>query len=174
MLRARLATNLLFNVVLALWVLHDARTRRGRKPVFASALTLLWGPLGLGLWASDRPLAAGESRPGTARTIARTFLLAWTVLVPAIFVLVVPDMLERSAVPGSFPRRVGVTTAAAIVTTAIWLGPALVALVLGSVSGANETTAAGRSDVVAARPSLGVACVLGGMTALLFALGMTK
>ena len=173
MLRARLATNLLFNVVLALWVLHDARTRHARKPVFASALTLLWGPLGLGLWASDRPLAAGETRQGTARTIARTFLLAWTVLVPAIFALVIPDMLERSAVPGSFPRRVGVTLASAIVTTAIWVGPALVAVLLGSLAdgGAPES---GRSDVVGARPSLAAACVVGGIAALTFALLMTR
>src|SRR6185295_9780263 len=121
MLRARLATNLVFNMVLAVWVLHDARTRHARKPVFASVLTLLWGPLGLGLWASDRPLAAGETRHGTARTIAHTFLLAWTVLLPAIFVLVIPDMLDRSAVPGSFPRRVGVTLASAIVPTASWV-----------------------------------------------------
>ena len=152
MLRARLATNLLFNVVLALWVLHDARTRHARKPVFASALTLLWGPLGLGLWASDRPLAAGETRQGTARTIARTFLLAWTVLLPAIFVLVVPDMLDRSAVPGSFPRRVGVTLASAIVTTAIWMGPAIVAVLLGSLAGGAGTA---RSQVAATSPLRG-------------------
>jgi len=174
MLRARLATNLLFNVVLALWVLHDARTRHARKPVFASALTLLWGPLGLGLWASDRPLAAGETRQGTPRTIARTFLLAWTMLVPAIFALVIPEMLERSAVPGSFPRRVGVTLASAIVTTAIWLGPAIVALALGSLADGADTAESGRGDVVAARPSLAVACVLGGIAALAFALLMTR
>ena len=173
MLRARLATNLLFNVVLALWVLHDARTRRARKPVFASALTLLWGPLGLGLWASDRPLARGERRRGTARTIARTFLLAWTVLVPALFVLVRPDMLERSAVPGSFPRRVGIAPASAVVTTAIWLGPAIVAVVLGSLAPSGDPEA-GRGDVTAARPSLTVACVLGGMLALGFALWLTR
>jgi len=174
MLRARLATNLLFNVVLALWVLHDARTRHARKPVFASALTLLWGPLGLGLWASDRPLAAGETRQGTPRTIARTFLLAWTVLVPAIFVLVVPDMLDRAAVPGSFPRRVGVVTASAIVTLAIWLGPAVVALLLGSMAGGPGTAESGRSDVAAARPPLPAACVLGGIAALVFALLITR
>jgi hypothetical protein len=174
MLRARLATNLLFNVVLALWVLHDARTRHARKPVFASALTLLWGPLGLGLWASDRPLAAGETRKGAARTIARTFLLAWTVLVPAIFVLVLPDMVDRSAVPGSFPRRVGVTPASAIVTTAIWLGPAIVALVLGSLADATAATESADSDVVAAQPPLPAACVLGGVAALIFALWITS
>ena len=63
MLRLRLATNLLFNLLLAVWVFHDARTRRARKPLFASVLTLLWGPLGLGFWASDRPLAAAKNAP---------------------------------------------------------------------------------------------------------------
>ena len=95
-------------------------------------------------------------------------------LVPAIFALVIPDMLERSAVPGSFPRRVGVTLASAIVTTAIWLGPAIVALVLGSLADGAGMAESGRSDVVAARPSLAVACVLGGIAALAFALLMTK
>jgi hypothetical protein len=174
MLRARLATSLLFNLVLALWVLHDARTRHARKPVFASALTLLWGPLGLGLWASDRPLSAGETRQGTAQTIGRTFSLAWTALVPAIFVLVIPDMLDRSAVPGSFPRRVGVTPASVIVTAAVWLGPAIVALLLGSHAGDAGTAESGRGDVVAARPSLAFACVLGGIAALVFALLITR
>ncbi len=165
---------MLFNVVLALWVLHDARTRHARKPVFASALTLLWGPLGLGLWASDRPLAAGETRQGTSRTIARTFLLAWTVLAPAIFVLVVPDMLDRAAVPGSFPRRVGVMPASAIVTLAIWMGPAIVAVLPGSMAGGSGTAESGGDDVVAARPSLAVACVLAGIAALAFALLITR
>lgn len=173
MLRARLATNLLFNVVLALWVLHDARTRHARKPVFASVLTLLWGPLGLGLWASDRPLAPGETRQGTARTIARTFLLAWTVLVPAIFVLVLPDMIDRSAVPGSFPRRLGVAPASAVVTIAIWLGPAVVALALGAIGGAGEAES-GRGAVAAARPSLTVACVVAGLVGLGFAMWMAR
>jgi hypothetical protein len=174
MLRARLATNLLFNLLLALWVLHDARTRRAPKPLFASALTLLWGPLGLGLWASDRPLAAGEVRDGTAKTIARTFLVAWTVLIPAIFVLVVPDMLDRSAVPGSFPRRLGVTPASAIATLAIWTAPAFVALALSRIAGGDELAESGRDSVRAARPSLRNACLLGGLGAMLFALWMTE
>jgi hypothetical protein len=168
MLRARLATDLLFNVLLALWVLHDARTRRARKPFFASALTLLWGPLGLGLWASDRPLAPGETRHGVARTIAGAFLLAWAALLPAIYVLVVPDMLERSAVPGSFPQRVGVNTAAAIVTAAVWGGPAIVAFFLGRVT-QRETAESGQPGVTAARPSLGLACLLAGAAALVVA-----
>ena len=93
---------------------------------------------------------------------------------PAIFALVIPDMLERSAVPGSFPRRVGVTLASAIVTTAIWLAPAIVALLLGSLADGADTAESGRGDVVAARPSLALACVLGGIAALAFGLLMTR
>ncbi len=59
MLRLRLAANLLFTLLLAVWVYYDARTRGARKPVFAASLTVFWGPLGLGFWASDRPLAGG-------------------------------------------------------------------------------------------------------------------
>jgi hypothetical protein len=174
MLRARLATNLLFNTLLAIWVLHDARVRRGRKPLFAAALTLLWGPLGLGLWASDRPLARGEARQGTAHEIARTFLLAWTVLIPAIFVLALPDMMDRSAVPGSFPRQVGVRVASAIVTAVIWAGPALIAFVLGRVAGATPVRESGQAAITVARPTIEVACLLAGAVALVFAFAITR
>ena len=47
---------------IALWVFHDARARGARKPRFAAVLALVWGPLGLGLWVSDRPLRQGEQR----------------------------------------------------------------------------------------------------------------
>ena len=74
MLRLRLAATLLFNVLLAVWLYYDARTRGARKPLFAAGLTLLWGPLGLGFWASDRPLADGERRAGGAGwTMAKLF-----------------------------------------------------------------------------------------------------
>ena len=174
MLRARLATSLLFNVLLAVWVLHDARTRRGRKPLFASVLTLLWGPLGLGLWASDRPLARGEARQGTAATMARTFLIAWTVAAPATFVLLLPEMLDRSAVPGAFARRVGVTPAAVIVTVAIWVGPAGIAALFGSRDRSRTTNEVGRTETVAARPSLEWACVAAGVLALACAWWLTR
>src|SRR6187401_946181 len=74
MLRLRLAATLLSSVLLAVWVYYDARTRGARKPLFAAGLTLLWGPLGLGFWASDRPLADGERRAGGAGwTMAKLF-----------------------------------------------------------------------------------------------------
>ena len=114
MLRVRLATNLLFNLVLAIWVFHDARTRRARKPLFASLLTLLWGPLGVAFWASDRPLATtDERRGGTAWVMARTFVMAITALVPAAFLLITGVIRDRSAVPGSLgATTIGVVPAA--------------------------------------------------------------
>jgi len=61
MLRARLATNLLFNVVLALWVLHDARTRHARKPVFAAVMSDAGGLGGDGAGASVQVLDVVQS-----------------------------------------------------------------------------------------------------------------
>ena len=117
MLRDRLFTNLLFNLLLSGWVLHDARTRRAAKPAFAAFLALLWGPLGLAFWASERPLAMGERRAGgRGWAMATNFLLTWTVLLPSIFVLVVPAVRERSAVPGSLGAMLGVVPASAVVT----------------------------------------------------------
>jgi len=115
MLRQRLAATLLFNVLLAGWVYYDARARGARKPLFAAGLTLVWGPLGLGFWASDRPLADGERRAGGAGwTMARTFAIAWTVLLPTIVALVVPDIRARSVVPGSLGGRFGVPLASSL------------------------------------------------------------
>ncbi len=134
MLRARLAATLIFNLLLAAWVLHDARTRRAPKPLFVALMTLLWGPLGLGFWASDRPLAGGEHRASVGATLATTFALAWTALLPAIFVLALPEIRERSAVPGSLGRSMGVPVATALVALAIWIGPTLIALLLGRLN----------------------------------------
>ena len=55
MLRARLATHLLFNLVLAAWVWYDASARHARKPLFASAITLMWGPAGPGVLVVGSP-----------------------------------------------------------------------------------------------------------------------
>ena len=87
MLRTRLLTSLAFNLAIALWVFHDARARRARKPAFAAVLALVWGPLGLGLWMSDRPLRQGERRRVGAAAIAGGFLMGWVALLPATFVL---------------------------------------------------------------------------------------
>jgi hypothetical protein len=173
MLRVRLATNLLFNVLLAIWVLHDARTRRARKPLFAAALTLLWGPLGLGLWASDRPLAPSESRPGTGRTIARTFVLGWTAMLPALYVLLLPEMADRAAVPGSVPQRLGIAQAAGVIALGIWAGPAVIAWVLGSL-GSAVPAEQGTGDVRRAMPPLGWAVALAGLAALAFAFALSR
>jgi hypothetical protein len=132
MLRARLATSLVFNLVLALWVLADARTRRAPKPLFAAVLALLWGPLGLGFWLSERPLAAGESRRGGGGwTFARGFLLGWTAMLPAVAVLVRAAMADRIGVAGSLPQQLGLLPASLLVTLAAWGAPALLAVGIG-------------------------------------------
>jgi hypothetical protein len=77
-------------------------------------------------------------------------------------------------VPGSFPRRVGILPASAIATTAVWLGPAVVALVLGSLSGGADVAESGRSGVRRAQPSMAGACAIGGFVAVVFAWWMTR
>jgi hypothetical protein len=149
MLRLRLATNLLFNLVLAVWVFHDARTRRARKPLFASLLTLLWGPLGIAFWASDRPLAAAEQRRGgTAWTMARTFVMAVTALLPAAFVLVTDVIRDRSAVPGSLGATLGSVAGSLSVVTGGWALLAGLALLLGAATRHPQIVERGTSAVL--------------------------
>jgi hypothetical protein len=171
MLRARLSTHLLFNLVLAVWVWYDATTRRARKPLFASAITLMWGPLGLAFWAAERPLASDETRlGGSAWVMARTFVLALTALVPAAFVLIVADIRDRAAVPGSFGASIGVLPASIVVTAAGWALVTGGALVLGLASRGSAVVEHGTSAVTPARPPIEAALAVGGTAALALAL----
>ena len=173
MLRARLLTSLVFNLVIALWVLHDGRARRARKPVFAAVLALAWGPLGLGFWESDRPLGAGEvRRGGTARHIARGFLRGWVALLPAMFTLALPFVADRAAVPGSLGRQIGIVPAAIVTTAMFWSGPALVALGLGAWSRREAGEAEPPMAPATSLPS-SVAAGLAGAAALATAIAMT-
>jgi hypothetical protein len=171
MLRVRLATNLLFNLVLAIWVFHDARTRRARKPLFASLLTLLWGPLGVAFWASDRPLATTDvRRGGTAWVMAQTFVKAITALVPAALLLITEAIRERSAVPGSLGATLGVVPAALIVTAMGWALLAGLAIALGRLSRNPSVIERGTSAVTGASPGLVTALAIAGAAALALAL----
>jgi hypothetical protein len=171
MLRVRLATNLLFNLVLAIWVFHDARTRRARKPLFASLLTLLWGPLGMAFWASDRPLASiDERRGGTAWVMARTFVMAITALVPAAFLLIASVVRDRSAVPGSLGATIGVVPAALIVTAMGWALLAGLAITLGRLSRNPGSVERGSAAVKRSSLSLGGALAIAGAAAFVLAL----
>jgi hypothetical protein len=172
MFRARVLTSLAFNLVIALWVLHDARARRARKPAFAAALGLLWGPLGLGFWESDRPLRAGEIRQGgTAWQVAVGFLRGWIALLPAIIVLAAPVVANRAAVPGSLGREAGLVPATVIVLAAFWGGPALVALMLGAL-GRRRVAELGSSATPGASVSASVAAGLAGAAAAATALAL--
>ena len=157
MLRTRLLTSLAFNLAIAVWVFHDARARRARKPGFAAVLALVWGPLGLGLWMSDRPLRQDEQRRGGAAAIARGFLIGWAALLPAMFVLAMQVAEHRAAVPGSLGRQIGILPATAVVTSMFWGGPALLALVFGPFGR--------RAPSSTAPPRRRVAAILGGRRA---------
>ena len=174
MLRARLAASLAFNVVLAVWVLHDARARRARKPLFAAALALLWGPLGLGFWASERPLRAEESRRGgTAWTFAKGFLAGWAAMLPAVFVLSAAAMRDRAGVAGSLAQQHGVTAASVLATLLLWGAPAVLALGIGS-SMRTRTREPGSPLTPGASVGMPVAAALAGLAALACAWGMTR
>jgi len=170
-LRVRLATNLLFNLVLAIWVFHDARTRRARKPLFASLLTLLWGPLGVAFWASERPLATTDARRGgTGWVMAQTFVMAITALVPAAFLLISGAIRDRSAVPGSLGVTMGVIPAALMVTATGWALVAGLAIAIGRLSRNPDVVERGTSAVKPASLSLGAALAVAGAGAFAFAL----
>ena len=170
MLRARLAVNAIFNLVLALWVWHDARTRGARKPGFAALMTALWGPLGLGFWASDRPLATGERRSGgTGWTLARGLAMAWAALLPAIVTLLIPEVRDRAAVPGSFGATAGLPEATAVATLLVWGAPLALFVTVGWMVRRPLTVESGDSSVTPGRPSLPVAVALAAMAAWLYA-----
>jgi hypothetical protein len=170
MLRARLLTTFVFNLALAVWVWHDARRRRAAKPGFAGVLALLWGPLGLGLWESDRPLGPREARFGTAHTIARGFLRGWLALLPAMAVLAWQTMAHRAVVPGSLGRTIGLVPATVVALAIVWAGPAIVAVVLGAVS-RTRTAEQGHQSVTGSLPAWAAASIAGA-TALAAALAV--
>jgi hypothetical protein len=172
MLRIRLLTSLVFNLVVALWVLHDAIARRARKPGFAAVLALVWGPLGLGLWESDRPLRQGEQRRGgPGSNLARGFLIGWIALLPAMFVLALQVTEHRAAVPGSLGRQLGIVPAAALTTSMFWGGPAVLAVILGGFA-RGPTIEHGSSATPAASLPSWLAATLAGAAALVCALLM--
>jgi hypothetical protein len=132
MVKHRLLTSLVFNAAAALWVWHDARRRRARKPTFAAALTLMWGPLGLAFYVADRPLVAGETRPwGTAWTMSAVLAAGIVALIPAMFVLVLQSMEQKVRVAGSLAAAIGPVPAAFTITIGACLSAVAVALGAG-------------------------------------------
>lgn len=172
MLRARLLTSLVFNLCMAVWVLADARARRARKPAFAALLALMWGPLGLGFWEADRPLAAGETRSGGAASFARGFLRAWAAMLPAVAVLVYAAVEHRAAVPGSLGRDIGLVPATGAVLSMAWGLPALMAVVLGRLARTGHVEH-GTSGALAGPIPARVAAVIAGAAALAAAVVLT-
>jgi len=141
--------------------------------MFAAVLALLWGPLGLGLWESDRPLRQSETRRGgTAAVIARGFLRGWVALLPAMCVLALQAVEHRAAVPGSLGRQIGILPASAVMISIVWGGPAVLALILGWLSGTSGEEHGTRSTPAASLPP-GAAAILAGAAALGCALVMS-
>jgi hypothetical protein len=173
MLRARLLTSLVFNLCTAIWVLADARARGARKPVFAALLALMWGPLGLGFWEADRPLAAGETRSGGAAAFARGFLRAWVAMLPAVAVLVHAAVEHRAAVPGSLGRDIGLLPATGVVLSMAWAVPALLAVVLGRLARTGQVER-GTSAAAAFPMPATMAAVIAGAAALAAAVVLTR
>jgi hypothetical protein len=172
MLRARLLASLVFSLVVALWVFHDARARGASKPLFAALLALVWGPLGMGLWLSDRPLGQGEKRYGSAgRNIAVGFLIGWVALLPAMLVLAMQVVGHRAAVPGSLGRQIGILPATVVVTSMFWVGPAVLAVVLGRFGRPCSVEHGTASTHTTSLPSW-AAAALAGAAALAVALSM--
>lgn len=161
MLRARLLTMLAFNLVIAAWVFHDARARGARKPAFAAVLALVWGPLGLGLWESDRPLQRGQSRRGPAAAIARGFLIGWVALLPSMLVLAMRVIEHRAAVPGSLGRQIGIVPATLAVVSMFWGAPAVLALVLGRLGRRSPFEQTGPQATATSLPSWAAAALAG-------------
>ena len=172
-MRARLLTSLVFNLCIAVWVLADARARGARKPAFAAVLALMWGPLGLGFWEADRPLAAGETRSGGAAAFARGFLRAWAAMLPAVAVLVHAALEHRAAVPGSLGRDIGLVPATGVVLSMAWGLPALLAVVLGRLA-RTGLVERGTPAVAAGPASATIAAALAGVAALAAAIVLTR
>jgi hypothetical protein len=172
MLRTRLLTSLAFNVVVAVWVFQDARARGARKPLFAAVLALVWGPLGMGLWLSDRPLRQREERYGSAgRNIALGFLTGWVALLPAMLMLAMQVVEHRAAVPGSLGRQIGILPATVVVTSMFWVGPAVLAVLLGRFGRPCSVEHGTASTQTPSLPSW-AAAGLAGAAALVVALSM--
>ena len=173
MLGLRLATNVLFNLMIALWVWHDALRRRAPKPLFAALLALMWGPLGIAFWAAERPLRPGERRTGgTPWVMGTTFALAWTALAPTIFVLVLPAVTEGAAVPGSDGRTIGILPATALVALGVWAGPTAFALGVARVRRTRHVQI-GTTVTPASSIPLGAALAVAAVVAFVFALSQT-
>ncbi len=115
MLRLRLAANLLFNLLLAVWVYYDARTGGPQATVRRGPDAAL-GPLGLGFWASDRPLAGGlgalvrlrgpaeAGRPGVAPAKP---LLVQAILIAGLIVFAAASLFAAEDTGDSPPRAQG-------------------------------------------------------------------
>jgi hypothetical protein len=130
----RRATLLLFGAiayflaVTAIWVWHDARRRRARKPLFATVLTIFQGPLWLAFYLADRPLCPDERREGGfGWNFARNFAIAWSIANAPLALIML-----ASALMGTASSSASNDLLIAVLAVAAWCaGPPLLALAIG-------------------------------------------
>lgn len=132
-----------FLAVTAIWVWHDARRRRARKPLFAAVLTIFQGPLWLAFYLADRPLCPDERREGGfGWNLARNFAIAWSIAnAPLALVMLLSVLMGTASHSASSDFRT------AVVAVAAWCaGPPLLALAIGrSVRQAEVIEQGGRA-----------------------------
>lgn len=84
------------NVIIALWVFFDARSRKMDKPALWAIGTFLLMIIVIPFYFAKRPLKSGETREGgTAWNVIKSFAIFWTIL---MFVAGVSGMIAMGGV----------------------------------------------------------------------------
>jgi len=108
----------ILNIVIALWVFFDARSRKMDQSVLWGIGTLLIMILVIPFYFAKRPLKDGEVREGGAAwNVIKSFALFWTLL---MFVAGVSGMMAVGSVVNS--AKSGAEQAGAAIGTAIGMG----------------------------------------------------
>jgi hypothetical protein len=137
-----------FLAVTAIWVWHDARRRRARKPLFAAVLTIFQGPLWLAFYLADRPLCSDERRKGGfGWNLARNFVITWSVANAPLALIVLAFVLMGTASNDLW---------ISVLAVAMWCAvPPLVALAIGQRVRQAEVIERGGSATQRARLRFG-------------------
>lgn len=131
-----LASWLVLNGVLAVWVVFDSR-QRGANPLALGFATLVMGPIMLPLYRARRPLHPAEVRDGGPDWIvAANFAWLWTVYM-AVGLFWVILTVTHNLPPNDDPNRpsaiFGRGLAVIFITVCCWILPAGAALFLSIV-----------------------------------------
>jgi len=128
-------TSYLFNLLMAVWLWRDARTRRAQKPLFAAFLAAWLGVVWIAFYLADRPLAAGETREkGFGWAMAQAFRRTWTALAPLMLIYSTIVFLDRGFVLSSTADVAAATFTVGAFAGLTWLVPVAIARALGASS----------------------------------------